>query len=545
MNWKIINQQSYNSQAQLINQLLMNRNIEPNSEFFKPVNPLKLKPEKLGFDLDQLAKAKKILEKVIKEQKKLVIFGDYDADGITAASIVWLTLKHLGLVSIPFIPDRQKHGYGLSVAALKEIVAEHQPEMILTVDNGIVANEAIDWAVDHNLEVVLTDHHQPFKQLPKAQAIVHSTEICGAAVAWILMRELDAEFTVNLLDLVGIATVADQMPLIGPNRSFVYHGLKVLQNTQRAGLKALYKVARIDPKTIDSYTIGFVIAPRINAAGRLSQGIKAMRLLCTGRSASAAALASELDLINQERRDLTADHFKIALVQAQQQAEQALLFITSDKFHDGVIGLLAGRLTEKFYKPCIVVSTEGKVAKASARSVTGVNITELIREVEPLLLSVGGHELAAGFSAELVKLDQIKTALQKLALTNIDPVLLTPQLKIDLELQPTFIDRTLVDKINQLAPFGMGNSKPIFATYQTQLLEARTLGKEQQHLKLILRFAQDDYQSYEALAWNKGFLAADLKSGQRLDVAYNLELNTWNGRSKIQLKLKDFKARAD
>ena len=222
-----------------------------------------------------------------------------------------------------------------------------------------------------------------------------------------------------------------------------------------------------------------------------------------------------------------------------------MLFITSDKFHDGVIGLLAGRLTEKFYKPCIVVSTEGKVAKASARSVTGVNITELIREVEPLLLSVGGHELAAGFSAELVKLDQVKTALQKLVLTNIDPVLLTPQLKIDLELQPTFIDRALVDKINQLAPFGMGNSKPIFATYQTQLLEARTLGKEQQHLKLVLRFAQDDYQSYEALAWNKGFLAADLKPGQRLDVAYNLELNTWNGRSKIQLKLKDFKAKAD
>jgi single-stranded-DNA-specific exonuclease len=545
MNWKIINQQSYDSQAQLIDQLLINRNIEPNSEFFKPISPLKLKPEKLGFDLDQLSKAKKLLKKAIKEQKKLVIFGDYDADGITAASIVWLTLKHLGLISIPFIPDRQKHGYGLSVKVLKEIVAEHQPEMILTVDNGIVANEAIDWATDRNLEVILTDHHQPFKQLPKAQAIVHSTEICGAAVAWMLMRELDADFATNLLDLVGVATVADQMPLIGANRSFVYHAIKVLQNTQRVGLKALYKVAGIDPKTIDSYTIGFVIAPRINAVGRLSQGIKAMRLLCTGKLASATALAQELNLINQERQDLTVDHLKIALEQARKQTEEALLFIASEKFHEGVVGLLAGRLTEKFYKPCIVVGTEGKVAKASARSITGVNITELIREVEPLLLSVGGHELAAGFSADPTKLDQIKATLQKLALTKIDQALLTPQLKIDLELKPAFIDRTLVNKINQLAPFGMGNSQPIFATYQTQLIEARTLGKEQQHLKLILRFSQNDYQSYEALAWHKGFLAADLKPGQQLDVAYNLELNTWNGRSKIQLKLKDFKDSAD
>lgn len=539
MQWKLSNQKIIISQTELLQQLFKNRELQDTQDFLTPQAPAEISISSLNIDEQQLKKAVKRIQVAIKNKEKVLIYGDYDADGITATSLVWLTLNHLGLATQPFIPDRLKHGYGMSLAALEEIQQTYQPALIITVDNGIVAHQELEWLKQHQIDVIVTDHHQPSTKKLSATAIVHTTSISGAGVAWMLMRELDQAYASQLLDLVAISTIADQMPLLLANRSFVYYGIEQLRHNTRPGLKALFQTANINCDEINADTIGFMIAPRINAAGRIAQGLTAARLLCTRKLSAAIALAENLEQLNQDRQDLTLDQYKIALQQVEQQSQQKLLIVTSDKFHEGVIGLLSGKLTEKFYQPSIAISTENKVVKASARSVKGVNITDLIRQVEAELLSVGGHELAAGFSTSKEKLPTVIQKLQELANQSIAPELLEPSLQIDALVAEALLNLKTCKLFSQLEPFGIANPQPILAIKNMIVKDAFSMGKDKQHLKLVLAVKEDDYQTVNAVGWNLGYLTSKLKLHTHIDLAFNLELNQWQGKESVQLKIKD------
>ncbi len=539
MKWSYLTTQTPNNKDELIQFLLKKREIKSNSSFLNPVKPSELDLKQLNIDVKELKQAAQRLKKAAKSQEKVVVFGDYDADGITAAALIWLTLNKMGVEAIPFIPDRKKHGYGISSKALKEVKAKYEPDLILTVDNGIVAHQAADWIYENDMELIITDHHQAQESLPQAEAIVHSTLICGAAVAWILSRELIEEQAANYLDLVGIATIADQMSLVGPNRSFAQAGIKALKKTKRVGLQALYKEAGVKPGKISSFTIGYVIAPRINAVGRLDQGIRAVRLLCTNNVQAAKNIARKLDLINRERQDLTKAQLDLALNDEELDQSQKLLFVSSDQFHQGIIGLIAGRLTEKYHRPSIVVSTKGKVGKASARSVAGVDITNLIRQVEDLLEDAGGHELAAGFSVRQSNLNEVKAKLIALTEEQIDQEMLQPKLKVEFDLNSSLIHSSTVELIDQLKPFGLGNYPPVFGLKQLKVADAFQIGKANNHLKMVLKPVKQDDQHYKAIGWNRGRLVDKLKPGQIISVAASLEMNHWQGKSELQLKIKD------
>ncbi len=539
MHWKILHQDKVENVDDLIQTLLENRQIENTEDFLQPKAPDELKPAEIGFDVKQLQLAVKRLKQAIDNQEKVVIYGDYDADGIIASSIVWLTLSHLGLTAVPFIPNREEHGYGLSIKALKQIQEKYKPDLIVTVDNGITAAEALEWAKKNDLEVIVTDHHQPEKKLPPAQAIVHSTQISGAGVAWFLMKQFAPDFVLGLIDLAAIATITDMLPLTGANRSFVKFGLRMLRNSQRAGLKALYEAAKIDPNRVSTYTIGFLIGPRINAAGRIANGIEAMRLLCTNSLPAARKIARKLDKINRTRQDLTDEHLAIALEQSEQFQNKKIIIISSEEFHEGVIGLLAGKLTEKFYKPAIVIAQTDDLIKASARSVSGLNITNLLREAGDLLISVGGHELAAGFSAEAANLDKLRDKLESLAAENITQEMLEPELKVDLLIEPKLMKKDTVQALYSLAPYGIGNRAPVFGLEQVELISAATMGRDNDHLRLSLQINDEEYQHLTAVGWNLGHLSVELKDKHKIDAAFNLEINRWRGKEKLQLKIKD------
>jgi single-stranded-DNA-specific exonuclease len=527
--------------------LLQNRGISNPEAFFSTKHPLDLTLEDTGIRAAEMEKAISRLKQARANEEDVLVFGDYDADGISATAILWLTLHHLGYKTRPFIPHRAKHGYGISNRALDEILAGEMPDLIVTVDNGIVAHGPAARIREAGIDLIITDHHQPETDdtgktiLPKALAVVHTTKLCGATVAWMLARELDAEFAASLLDLATIATIADQVPLVGANRSFAKHGLEALKQTKRPGLQALFKAAKIEKSKINTSSIGFGIAPRINAMGRLEHGMDALRLLCTNNKTRAADLADTLVATNLRRQDLTDELMREAIHQAEQQVDEKLIIVSSHDFHDGIIGLLAGRLTEQFYKPAIAISLNGGVAKASARSVAGVNIVELIREVQDELLEVGGHPMAAGFGLEMDKLDSVLRRLFDLAKKQINPDMLIPSISIDCQLPYRFITEETVDLIETLAPFGQGNDQPVFEL-EGVAVDAKRIGQGGSHLKLLI--AGPDMEAYrgqglEALVWRQGGISNQLGLKQPIKLAGYLEFNHWNGNRKVQMVVRE------
>lgn len=536
--------------------LLKNRGIENIDSFLNVKHPQDLTLTEVGLKPPQMKKAVKRIIKAQKTGEKVLIFGDYDADGICATAILWLTLYHLKINVFPFIPHRGKHGYGVSDVAIDEILQaeeKEKPALIITVDNGIVAHQPIKRLVEQEkIDVIITDHHQPESAnnqaiFPPAHAIVHTTQLCGATVAWMLARELEPDFANKQLDLAGIATIADQVSLIGANRSFAKFGLEALTQTEKIGLNQLFQAAGIEKKNISSGTVGFSLVPRINAMGRLKHGLDALRLLCTNSRNQATSLVKILMDTNIERQDLTNELLADAILQAEKQANEHLIIVSSPDYHDGVIGLIAGRLVEKYHKPAIALSLDDNTAKASARSVTGVNITKLLRQVQADLIDVGGHPLAAGFSVEIKKLPQVRQKLAKIALAEISVELLQPTLDLELELPWEFVSEELIAAIEKLAPFGQDNPRPFFLLNNLKILNVMSMGKENNHLKIVAgrpaaANPTESTKTLNVLAWRKGELARKLRENQNISLAGTLELNHWNGKTSVQMILEDLRA---
>ncbi len=352
----------------IIQTILHNRGIFNSaiSDFLDPPDPNTFTPVQVEIDQNVLQKAITRIQKAIESKESVIVYADYDADGVSAGSIMWETLHTLGANVMPYIPHRVEEGYGLSVKGIDAVKSKYNPSLIITVDHGITAREKVSYAQKQNIEVIVTDHHVKPLLLPNC-LIVHTTKMCGAGVAWFVAKELlkiadqlTPEFSDELLVLACIGTIADMVPLIDVNRAIARYGLQKLNKTSRVGLKALIKESGLMMGSIEAYSISHVIAPRLNAMGRLDHALDALRLLCTKQEKKALTLSQKLGEINRERQDLTSETARnaksILEKQIQKSGSSKLIFVADDLFNQGVIGLVAGKLVETYYRPAIVVA---------------------------------------------------------------------------------------------------------------------------------------------------------------------------------------------
>lgn len=534
----------------VVETLLKNRGIKTKKDredFLNPQNPMDIPLEQFGVAKTALIKVLERLETAFKNKERIVIFGDYDADGVCSTAILWETLYSLGFDVMPYIPDRFREGYGLKAQSLA-LLKEKNPNigLIITVDNGVVAYDGIDEAGKLGIDTIVVDHHLKGEKDNSAKAIFHSTLVCGSALSWILSREILKEFRTQIketknksktheiermLELAAIGTVADQMPLLGVNRSIVLYGLLQLKDTKRLGLKSLFKEAMIS--NFGVYEIGFLIAPRINAMGRLAHALDSLRLVCTRDIKKATELSQLLNQTNLERQRIVDQVIK-EIMSLQKDGNENVLIVKGE-YHEGVIGLASGKITEKFYRPSIVLSLGEKVSKASARSIQGFNIIEAIKKTG-LIIEGGGHPMAAGFSIETSKIEEFSIKINELSKELITDEILEKKLIVDMEIDFGDIDKKLINDLKMIEPTGYGNARPLFVTHDVKVGEIKTVGADGKHLKLKLI---QNNKKIDAIAF--GMAENNLKLNDTLDIVYSLEENTWNGHSSIQLKVKDIK----
>jgi len=540
--WKVKSNPILNTLTlpEILSILLSNRGLKNQVEISDFLNPDLTKFQEMKFV--DMAKTINRIEDAVNKKEKITVYSDYDADGISAAAILWETINSLGGNVLPYIPNRLTEGYGFSKSAIKTL-ADTGVGLIISVDHGITAKEEIAYAKSLGVDVILTDHHLPPSDLPEPFSQIHTTLVCGAAVSWRLSYELHKHFKLPLekifekLSIASIATIADQMPLTGHNRAIVQHGLKHLRTTKRPGLLELFNGAMLKPSSIDEYHLGHVIAPRINAMGRLENAIDSLRLYCTTSSVKAKELANILENTNIKRQELTASGVLEAYKEVNEN--ERLLILDSPNWHEGIIGLIAGRINDKYNKPTIVISVGKKFSKGSARSVEGVDITQLLRLASGgLLEDVGGHTMAAGFTIETKNISQLKKSLfkefDKKYLNNI----FQKELLIETEILPHHISLDLLVLIQQLKPFGNSNPEPIFLVRKIKVLALKKVGADQTHIKI-------DFENISGIGFRLSEKASGIRPGDLVDIIFTLNLNEFNGKKSLQLILIDINLTGD
>ncbi|WP_426034593.1 single-stranded-DNA-specific exonuclease RecJ [Cypionkella sp. TWP1-2-1b2] len=489
----------------------------------------------------------------VKTRQRIAIFADYDVDGGSSAALLIIWLRAMNTQATLYIPDRIDEGYGPNVPAMAELGSNH--DLILCVDCGTLSFDPIAAA---QCDVVVLDHHLGTETLPAAYAVVNPNRqdedgdlghLCAASVVFLMLveanRQLRADSTqgpdlMALLDLVALATVADVAPLIGVNRAFVRQGLKVMARRERAGLRALADIARMD-QAPTPYALGFLLGPRVNAGGRIGQADLGARLLSTDSPSEATALAEKLDLLNTERRDIEARVREEALSQAEMRGmDGPLVWAAGDGWHPGVVGIVAARLKEASHRPAVVIGFDGNEGKGSARSVTGVDLGAAIHRLttEGLLLKGGGHKMAAGLTVARDKLEAAMARLSELLAKQGAGAGGREDLRIDSLLMPTAATPGFVEQIESAGPFGASAPAPRFAFADTNIT-TRRIGEK--HLKIS--FGDSMGARLEGIAF--GAFDSDLGPAlenpghQRFHLAGRLELNTWGGRTKVQFRLED------
>lgn len=493
----------------------------------------------LDIKLSDLQKGISRVEEAIKNGEKIIVYSDYDADGINATAIMWETLHDLGADVMPYVPHRIKEGYGLAIPAIEQL-AKDGVTLIITVDHGVTATKQVEAAEKLGVDVVVTDHHVLPKNLPDTHALVHSTELCGAGVSWLfcyhLVKKIKPSYKNQLLEkleLAAIATIADLVPLNAASRSIVKFGLEQLKKTKRPGIKALVKSSGLTGD-IGTYEIGHIIAPRINAMGRIEHGLDSLRLICAHKQSEADRLASLLTKTNTKRQDLTVGAIESALGLV--NSEHLVGVVAHNSWHEGVIGLVASRLVEKHNKPMIVISRGEIHSKGSARSIPGFNIIDAIRSSSELLVDAGGHPMAAGFTIETQHIEAFTKKINVYAQTSLTEELLIPVIEIDCEIKPEDVSYETLKTINKFEPYGVANPEPTFAVKNAQVEDIQTVGNIGQHLKLYIA-------GHVALWFNHRSDAASLRPGDKVDLAFTISENRYNGSSSIQLKIRDLKAK--
>jgi len=547
VNWEILSSKKVEDldTKKIIEILIKNRGIntsDQKKEFLNPVHPEKFKLNELKINSRDLKKSLGRLKIALENKEKVIIYGDYDADGISGTAVLWETLFDLGFDVWPYIPERFLEGYGVNHESVK-VLKEKFPKLgvLITVDNGIVAQEDISKISKLGIDVIVTDHHEKGKEKLKSFSIIHTTQVSGSGVAWIFSREIAKYFKKNTdldskLDLVAIGTIADQVSLTGANRSFVKWGLQKLNETNRTGLISLFKKSGLKEGEIGTYEVGYVIAPRINAMGRIEHGIDSLRILCTKSIKRSEELANILESTNQKRQGIVEQVVTHAKKMIAKGYVGKVLILADKSYNEGVIGLAASKLVEEFYKPAIVISKGKQMSKASARSISGFNIIKALREIDDLWENGGGHPMAAGFSILTSNIDKFEKRFKKISNTLLTDDILAKTIKIDMNLGFSNISLELIDEISKLEPFGIGNYSPLFMTKNVLVKDVKIVGKDKKHLRLFL---QNDNKFIEAIAFNKADCYSKLVKDSLIQIAYSIDKNIWDGREKIQIKIRD------
>ena len=544
MRWRILakikSKKPIERRREIIKVLFRNRGLrttKEQQEFLNPKNPYRLTPQEVGISLVQLNKAVKRIKKAIKNKEKAIVYGDYDTDGVCATAIMWEALNKLGLKVMPYIPQREE-GYGLKVDVIDQM-AKDGVKLIITVDQGIVHSRQVSHAKKVGVDVIITDHHEAGKKKPPAVAIVHTIKLAGAGVSWFLanwlVKKIDSKKRLSGLDLATIGTITDMVPLVGPNRSMVKFGLEAMRKTKRPGLLSLYQFAGIKKEKIDTYEVGFIIGPRINASGRMDDPMEALRLVCTRNDNRAISLAQKIDQKNRERQELmkqTSLHARELWLK--EDGQSALIFVYHKSYEHGIVGLVASHLSNEFYRPAVVLAPRKNHWVASARSIDEFSIVEAIRELKDIIGDHGGHRKAAGFNVAPEKIEEVKQRLIKRAEKSLDKSQLTSKIEIEAEVESTDLNLAFYQQLEKFAPFGIGNPQPIFASRQVRIANLKRVGADNQHLKLRVN-------GFEAIAFGKGELLPQLSMEKPIDIAFNFLLNQWNNQKKLELRLKDIK----
>ena len=531
----------------LIRQLLYNRGITQPSD----IETFLAADERLRGDpniLPGMHEAVARLYRALLSREKIAIYGDFDADGITATALLVQGLSMLDCEAIPYIPNRINEGYGLKITPL-ETLQKQGVSLVVTVDCGITAVSEIKKASRMGLDIIVTDHHVPPDDIPSAAAVIDpklqgseypTSELAGVGVAMKLLEALfsglgKAEKLEEVIDLVALGTVADMVPLLGENRYLVKQGLRVLNNSPRLGVQEIINQTGLDASSINSTSISWTIAPRLNAAGRVGDAMNSYRLLMTDSVEEARQLAGWLEQKNLERQKLTNLALERAREQVIAQVNQPLLIASDPGYSAGIIGLVAGRLVEEHYKPVIVIRTGDRYCGGSSRSIPEFNMIEALNKCSHLLTRFGGHSRAAGLSLYTGNLSQLKQALLEIAAEELEGVDLRPKIDIDAETTLPDLGGNTYPTIQKMAPFGQGNPVPTFLSRQVEVVSSSTMGSDNSHLRMRVK---QGAMLFDAVGFGLGNCINEVSN--HIDIVYNLELDHWNGQSKLRLNVLDF-----
>ena len=550
-------------------QVLYNRGLRDKAEiatFLQGEDAVQENP----FRLTDMSAAVTRIVRAIETRQIICVYGDFDADGVTATVLMTTALQRAGAHVGAYIPNRVDEGYGLNVEALRSIAAKGA-DLLVTVDCGIRSVAEVAEAAELGMEVVLTDHHTVGPDLPPALAVINPRRdgsegtfqpLAGVGVAYRLAQgvlravaqqpwsRLSADEAMqeelSLLDLVAIGTVADLMPLQGENRSLVRRGLSELRQGKRVGLYALMEVASVPLNGIDSSAISFRIAPRINAAGRLASAKMAYDLLRCEEYEAAFEMATGLERLNQQRQALTTEAYAVAEreISGLDPSTSPILIVASEEFQPGIVGLAAGKLSDQFYRPAVVIEWGEEVCRGSARSIAEFNMIAALDQVSSLLVRHGGHSRAAGFSVRTEQLPALRNALAEIAAQELDPLEeLRPSLFIDTELTVDQIDWALQGQLARMEPVGQENQPGLFLCRQCRVRSVRRVGGGK-HLKVAID-GHDLSQVLDGIGFGLGGRAADLQIGSLIDIVFHLEVNEWQGRRSLQLNVQDLRSSAN
>jgi single-stranded-DNA-specific exonuclease len=527
-------------------QVLINRGYRdpaPASEFLHP----RLQNLRDPFELPHMAAAVDRVLSAIEKRERIVIYGDYDVDGVTSSALLLRVLLAAGAVVDSFLPHRMDEGYGLSRDGLTRCLKKSKPALLMAVDCGTSSCEEIAELNRRGIDTIVLDHHEPPPRLPECVALVNpkaasdqdalsTTPLASVGVSFklahaLLKRDRRLAEKIDLrehLDLVAVGTVADIVPLTSENRILVKAGLERLPQTRKVGLRALLDVAGVSEK-VSPYHIGFRIGPRLNAAGRLADAMAALELLLTDDRDRAGKLAELLDEHNAERQRIEEKIVEAALLQARQFADDQVLVLADESWHVGVIGIVASRVTQEFYRPSVVI---GQGGKGSCRSISGFSIVEALAQSSTLLEKFGGHEMAAGLSVRVDRIPDLRQALNKIARKTLGETTLLPRVPVDAVLKLEEMDEEFFTQLGRFEPFGPENPAPVFAVEGVRLRGApRVVG--QKHLKFN---ATDGETTVDAIWWGRG--ETNLPQGE-LEIAFNAEWHEYQGVESVQLKVRD------
>ena len=532
----------------LIAQLLYNRGVKPEEidTFLASDRRLEGNP----FLLPDVSQAVSRIYKALLAREKIVIYGDFDVDGVTATVILVEGLSRLGADVSVYLPDRFTEGHGLKVSALEKIAAQGVG-LVITVDCGVTDVAEVERARQMGMDMIVTDHHIPPERLPRAVAVVDPKredssyphpDLAGAGVAYKLLQALfhrnnNEEWLGRLLDLVALATITDLSPMVGENRYLVKEGLRELNNSSRVGIQEMAKLAGLRLGEVVSEDIAWVLGPRLNAAGRMNNASTSYQVLTTQSSEEARLLAAQLEENNVQRQKLSQEGLSRAREKLAAKTHLPLLMECDESYSVGIIGLVAGKLVDVFYKPAVVVSMGPELCRGSCRSIPEFNIVSALGNCSDLVTAFGGHPLAAGFSVPRENMPALEQRLVQLATEQLSRVDLRPELKIDAEIPLDNLVGDTFSLIQGLGPFGRGNPQPTFLTRQVEVVECRPFGGRGEWLGLKLRQGNATWRAVDFESRRK---REEIPS--RIDIVYRLEKSRWNGAQVLSLNLLDFAA---